>query len=144
MRFALTVDGVAQPLDVVSTSGSGWADAAALVSDFNLALDAAGIGLTVALNGTNDGLAFSRDADEARTIELTTRGEDLLRAVDLQGLVAWVESELQTVLPGAGLELTDDGALIFRFPSVGATQTIGADDGCSSTPTTSALALPRT
>ncbi|MFW5654280.1 MAG: beta strand repeat-containing protein [Roseicyclus sp.] len=129
VRFALTVDGVAQPLDVVSTSGSGWADAAALVSDFNLALDAAGLGLTAALNGTDDGLAFSRDADEARTIELTTRGEDLLRAVDLQGLVAWVDSELQSALPGAGLELTDDGALIFRFPSVGATQTIGADDG---------------
>ena len=100
-------------------------------SDFNLALDCRG---NRSDRGSQrhetTGSPSPATRDEARTIELTTRGEDLLRAVDLQGvLVAWVESELQTVLPGAGLELTDDGALIFRFPSVGATQTIGADDG---------------
>ncbi|MDG4650076.1 calcium-binding protein [Roseibacterium sp. SDUM158017] len=128
LRFSFVVDGIAQSLDVKG-GATGWASLAALVTDFNTALDAAGIGLTAGINAAGDGLGFTLDAGETRAIDISTNAGDLLRALDVDGLIGWVNAELTKVLPGASLELTDEGALIFGFPDLGVSQTIDESDG---------------
>ena len=128
LRFVLNVDGQDQALDVEASSASGWGSLGDLISDFNLAFDAAGVGVTVGDNGAG-GFNFALDAGEERSIGLTTQAGDLLRALDLDGLIGWVNAELTKVLPGAELELTDDGALIFHFPDLEMSQSVTAADG---------------
>ena len=130
LRFTLNVDGEDQPLDVkYSGSGTGWASLAELIGDLNVSLDGKGIGITAGENTGGDGLGFSLDAGEGRSFSLSADPDDLLRALDIAGLMNWVNSELDSSFPGAVLELTDDGELIFSFPDIEASLEISTDDG---------------
>ena len=127
LRFSLSIDGETQALDVTTSNASGWSSLAELITDFNTALTEAGVGVSVSDSG--GGFNFTLDSDEDRVIGLTTEAGDLLRALDLDGLIGWVNAELTKVLPGAELELTDDGALIFHFPDLEVSQSITEADG---------------
>ncbi|MBL3587047.1 hypothetical protein JMM61_16925 [Rhodovulum sulfidophilum] len=136
MRFTFTVDGVERKVDIASDTG--WDDLASFVEDFNAALDAEGVGVTVGSDGGYDengdlvggtGLSFTLDADETRSIQITVEDGDTLRATTIDGLLDWVNSELSQAWEGAALELTEDGALVFVLPEASYTLVIEADDG---------------
>ncbi|WP_039019935.1 calcium-binding protein [Halocynthiibacter namhaensis] len=130
LRFTLHVDGEDQPLDVkYSGSGTGWTSLAELIDDLNVSLDGKGIGVTAGTNTGGDGLGFSLDLGEGRSFSLSADPDDLLRALDIASLMNWVNSELDSSFPGAALELTDDGELIFSFPDIEASLAISTDDG---------------
>ncbi|PJE32298.1 RTX-I toxin determinant A from serotypes 1/9 [Pseudooceanicola marinus] len=126
LRFTFTVDGVDRKVDV--SSDTGWTDLGDLIADFNAALTAEGIGVSVSANTDGDGLAFAIDAEEDRQVEVSVADGAILRATTLNGLLAWVNAELQDIWAGAMLDLTDDGALIFSLPEVTASAEITSDD----------------
>ncbi|GGE38882.1 hypothetical protein [Actibacterium pelagium] len=125
LRFQVTVDGRDQFVDV--TNAAGWADLASLITDFNTALDNVDIGVTVSASG--GGFSFALDADEARTVAISVDPSQLLRALDVEGLIGWVNAELATTFTGAELELTEDGELIFHFPEISASLSVDSGDG---------------
>lgn len=130
LRFNLNIDGEDEALDVTySGSGTGWGSLADLIADLNTSLDAKGVGITAGLNTALDGLGFSLDSGEGRSLSLSADPDDLLRALDIDGLMDWVNAELDSQFTGAALELTDDGELIFSFPDITASLAISTDDG---------------
>ncbi len=128
VRYTLMVDGEEQKVDVTSSTGTGFADLGQFISDFNAALTAQSFDIVVSSNGSGDGLKFDLGADEHRSFELSVDPTDLLRALNIEGLMGWVNAELTKVLPGVELVLTDKGELIFSLPDLEKTLTITTDD----------------
>ena len=130
LRFNLNIDGEDEALDVIySGSGTGWGSLADLIADLNTSLDGKSVGITAGLNAASDGLGFLLDSGESRSLSLSANPDDLLRALDIDGLMNWVNAELNSLFPGASLELTSDGELIFSFPDITASLAISSDDG---------------
>ncbi|MGR3485978.1 MAG: hypothetical protein ACU0BF_11585 [Paracoccaceae bacterium] len=125
IRFAISVDGVDQFIDVVQ-GANDWSTLAGVTASFNAALALKGLDVTVGTNAAGNGLSFTL-GDEARQIIFDQASSQLLRALDVEGLIAWVNTELQSVLPGAELALAEDGALIFSFPDLEAVVAFGSD-----------------
>ncbi len=120
LRLSLEVDGRKVKLDVPATKPEGgFATLNHLIGAINGALDKGKFGITAKANGENDGLAFEIDADETRNFVLRVDPGDLLKAVDIDGLIAIVNTEIADVLGGGTkLELTSDGALVLTFPKI--------------------------
>ena len=116
LRFGISLDGVDEFVDV--SSNTGWSSVAEVAADFSAALSAKGVGLGVGLNAAGDGLSFSLAADELRSVVINQDSAQLLRALDIDGLIEWVNTELNGAFPGAKLELTEAGELIFSMPDV--------------------------
>lgn len=130
LRFTLNVDGQDQALDVTySGGGNGWGSLSELIGDLNLSLDLKGIGITAGTNSAGNGLGFSLDTGEGRSFSLSADPADLLRALDIDGLISWVNAELDGQFPGAALELTNGGELIFTFPDIAASLAVSTGDG---------------
>ena len=129
LRFSFTVDGRDTTVDVEDSSGTGWGSLGDLIADFNLALSAKGFGINVGTNSGGDGLSFNLGSGESRSFSISADPSDLLRSLDIEGLMGWVNSELSSVVAGAGLELTEDGELLFSFPDLEASLSIDSDDG---------------
>ncbi len=119
LRLTLEVDGRAIKIDVPATEpGGGFATLEGLTSAINSVLAEKGYGISASANAQNDGLAFSIDADETRRFVVSFEPGDLLRAVDIDGLIALVNQGLADALGNARLQLTEDGALVFSFPDI--------------------------
>ncbi len=116
LRFGISLDGVDEFVDV--SSNTGWSSVAEVAADFSAALSAKRVGLGVGLNAAGDGLSFSLAADELRSVVINQDSAQLLRALDIDGLIEWVNTELNEEFPGAKLELTEAGELIFSMPDV--------------------------
>ena len=134
VRFTITVDGEEQEVDVQSSSGPGFGSLSGFIADFQGALDGKGYHVNVSTNAAGDGLAFDRgtDADgaeETRGFEFNVDPSKLMKALSVDTLIDWVNTELDKTMPGATLELTSEGELIFSFPDLVKTLSITGDDG---------------
>ncbi|CUH69401.1 Cyclolysin [Thalassovita autumnalis] len=134
VRFTITVDGEEQEVDVQSSSGPGFGSLSGFIADFQSALDGKGYHVNVSTNAAGDGLAFDRgtDADgaeETRGFEFNVDPSKLMKALSVDTLIDWVNTELDKTMPGATLELTSEGELIFSFPDLVKTLSITGDDG---------------
>jgi Ca2+-binding RTX toxin-like protein len=131
LRMAITVDGVDQFIEVVQSTN--WSNLDSLIDDFNDALDLRGLGITIGTNGDGDGFSFSLDAGETRSFLLEQDGAELLKAFDIEGLIDWVNGNLDDFvadlgLDGASLALSDDGSLLFTLPKLTASASIQTSD----------------
>lgn len=130
LRLTVEIDGRTVKLDVPTTkAGGGFDTLADAIDAINDALEARAYGIAAKANGDNDGLAFEIDADESRRFNITIEPGDLLKALDIDGLIAVVNAGLAEVLGNARLELTSDGALVFSFPDITVLLQIGTDGG---------------
>ncbi|EAR53085.1 type I secretion target repeat protein [Oceanicola granulosus HTCC2516] len=130
LRFDITVDGVLKTIDVAASGGS-WSNVAGLVADLNAAFTEFGAGIAVSANSGGDGLAYSLTDGSIAQATLRLATEDLLVALDIDGLITWVNVELDKVLSGASLALNDDGSLVLSLPDVTGAASFGSADPIS-------------
>ena len=130
LRLTLTIDGNDVLVDVPATGVDGGFDSVAdLANALTTVLADMGFGLTAGLNAAGDGLSLSLSADETRSFVLSVDPDDLLKAVDIEGLIDLVNTGLASIFGTTSLELTEDGALVFTMPDLAASLSIGADQG---------------
>jgi len=131
LRYTIEIDGRDFKIDVPSPNlTGGFATLTELTTALNSALDDMGIGITAGANTGGDGLKLTLDAGEARSLVFKADPDDLLKAVDIKGLISLANEELDSLIgSGTTLELTEDGELVLSFPDLAATLDIGAGDG---------------
>ncbi len=127
-RLNVTTDGGTQQVDVNSTSSTGWTDLASLFVDMNATFDALSIDMTAGFNAANDGIGLVLDAGATGAISLGVDLGSLARALDLNGLMDWINTEIGTLIPGAELTLADNGELVFSLPDVTGEFSVGTGD----------------
>lgn len=138
LRFVVEIDGVEHLVDVEKPAG-GWTDASNqplfddIATAFNDAFTALGIPLTAATNAGGDGLSFEISAGGPDAVRFGINPEYLTRALSLDTLIEWVNVQLNDipVLAGSELKLTEAGELIFVFPDITRSTTIGTSSALS-------------
>ena len=130
LRLTLTIDGNDVLVDVPATGTNGGFDTVGdLANALTTVLADMGYGVTAGLNAAGDGLSLSLSADESRSFVLSVDPNNLLKAMDIEGLIDLVNTGLATTFGTTSLELTEDGALVFTMPDLAASLSIGADQG---------------
>ncbi len=126
INYQLVIDGIETELRV--QRDGGWSSTTELADSINTALADLGIGMAAAIGGNGE-LSFSLMDGEDRAISIVPTFEDVLAVPTFDQLLEFVSSQLGSVLPGALLELSEQGELIFRLPDIGAAVEVGAGDG---------------
>jgi Ca2+-binding RTX toxin-like protein len=126
VNYRMVIGGVETELRVQSEGG--WNSADELAASINDALVKQGIGMTAGIGGDGT-LSFALDAGEDRAISIIPFFDQLLAVPTFDQLLDFVASQLGAVLPGAVLELSERGELIFQLPDIAAALEIGAGDG---------------
>ena len=133
-KLRFTIDGGTGPriVDVTASAATGWTNLAGLAADAHAAFAALDMGISVATE-PGRGLKFSLSAG-ADPVEIAIAPEDLLRAHDLNGVMAWISAQVSSLVPGTSLTLSDNGHLDLNMPSLAASlvfsdSTTAADAG---------------
>ena len=127
-RLNVTTDSGTQEVDVNSSAATGWADLSALFADMNATFTNLSIDMTAGFNAANNGIGLTLDAGATGSISLGVDLGSLTRALDLNSLMDWINSEIAAVVPGAELTLADNGDLIFSLPDVTGEFSVGTGD----------------
>ncbi len=118
--YDVVIDGVTRTLAV--SKASGWASQADFLTSLQDEIDAQGLGFVADVAGGVLELADSRPFEAVPILD------SFVAAPTFEKLIEFVTTELGKILPGALLELSDAGEMIFRLEGIEGSASIGVDD----------------
>lgn len=118
--YDVVIDGVTQTLNISKTGG--WADEAEFLQSLQDEIDAQGLGFVA------DVASGVLELTDSRPFEVVPILDKFVAAPTFEKLIEFVTTELGKILPGAVLELSDAGEMIFRLDGIEGTASIGVDD----------------
>lgn len=126
LRYIAIVDGETIDLVIHKPDVDGWylsggaPNLSGMIDAFNAAFLDQGLPIVAGLNATSNGIEFSAAPGTTAELSFGIDPDKLTRATDLDTLIEWVNVRLNdlTILEGAELKLTEEGKLMFVFPSL--------------------------